>query len=144
MALSVLTGTPAPTPTQSVIIGEQPIFQRKLNSKGKPTGSTILSGFMLRFGVPLSGAAAADFQIDTVSTKTVKKRKITTLYPVTNFKVSYLAASDAVEINFGTKESFPTGGQITVRSGLTTAFGGSLSGTAVFTISNGGKSVRPS
>jgi hypothetical protein len=38
----------------------------------------------------------------------------------------------------------PTGGRITVLGGLTTASGGTLSGPAVFTISNGGKSIETS
>ena len=58
--------------------------------------------------------------------------------------VSYVAASDAVEITLGAKETFPTGGQLTVLGGLTTASGGTLSGNAVFTISKGGKSIGPS
>ena len=65
------------------------------------------------------------------------------MHPITKFTVSYLAASDAVEIALGAKETFPTGGQITVLGGLTTASGGMLSGTAVFTISKGGKSIGP-
>ena len=129
-----------------MIIGEQPLFQRKLK-KGKPTGKAVLSGFTLDFGVPLNSAAAANaanYQVDTITTKKVKKKKETILHPITNFTVSYLAASDAVEITLGAKETFPTGGQITVLGGLTTAAGGTLTGPAVFTISKGGKSIGPS
>ena len=124
-----------------MIIGEQPLFVRKTNKKGKPTGKAVLSGFTLDFGVPLNAAAAAKFQVDTITTKKVKKKTVQILHPITKFTVSYVAASDAVEITFGANETFPTGGQLTVLSGLTTASGGTLSGNAVFTISKGGKSV---
>ena len=79
--------TPRPTPTQTVIIGEQPVFERKRNKKGKPTGKAALAGFALDFGVPLNSAAAesaASYQVDTVTTKKVKKKKETLLQPITN------------------------------------------------------------
>jgi hypothetical protein len=82
--------------------------------------------------------------VDTSTTKKVKKKKETILQSITNFTVSYVAASDAVEITFGANETFPSSGQITVLGGLTTAAGGTLSGPAVFTIAKGGKSVGPS
>ena len=90
-----------------------------------------------------SRANVDNHQIDTVTTKKVKKKKETIPHSITNFTVTYLAASDAVEITLGAKETFPTGGQIMVLGGLSTAAGGTLSGTAVFTISKGGKSVGP-
>ncbi len=140
------TSTPSPTPTQTMIIGEQPLFHRKTNKKGKPTGKAALSGFLLEFDVPLNSAAAsnaATYQVETVTTKKVEKKKETILHPITKFTVSYLAASDAVEITLGAKETFPAGGQITILSGLTTRSGTTLSGTAVFTIAKGGKSIGP-
>jgi hypothetical protein len=134
------------TPTQTVVIGEQPLFQRERNKKGKPTGKAVQTGFTLDFGVPLNAAAAsnaAKYQVATLTNKKVKKKKETTLHPITRFTVSYLAASDTVEIMLGAKETFPTGGQITVLGGLTTASGGTLSGPAVFAISKGGKRIGP-
>ncbi len=143
--LLVLIPTPAPTPTQTVIIGEQPVFERKLNKKGKPIGKAMLSGFTVDFGVPLDAAGAAnraDFQLDTVTTKRVKKKSETILHPITKFTVSYVAASNAVEIKLGAAETFPTGGRLLVLGGETTAAGGTLSGPAVFAISKGGKSIE--
>ena len=141
------TTTPAyAQTTQTAIISEQPLFQRRPR-KGKSVGKPILSGFTLEFGAPLNAAAAenaANYQVDTVTTKRAKKKKETIPQPITNFTVSYLAASDAVEITLGTNETFPTGGQITVLGGLTTASGGTLSGPAVFNISKGGKRIGPS
>ena len=139
--------TPAPTPTQTVVIGEQPLLVRKLNKKGKPIGKPVLSGFTLDLGVPLNAASAsnaANYQVDTVTTKRVKKKIETILHPIKKFTVSYVAASNAIEIKLGATETFPTGGQLTVLGGLTTASGGTLSGPAVFTISKGGKSIGPS
>ena len=44
------TSTPPPVPP--VIIGEQAVFKRKLNKKGKPTGKAVLAGFALEFKAP--------------------------------------------------------------------------------------------
>ena len=63
--------------------------------------------------------------------------------PIANFVVSYLAASDAVQLTFGTRQTFPTGGQITILGGPTIASDGTLTGPAVFTIAKGGKSAVP-
>ena len=141
------TPTPTPTSTKTVVIGEQPIFQRKLNKKGKPIGKAVLSVFALDFSVPLNAASAsntANYQVDTVTTMRVKRKIETILHPIKNFTVSYVAASDAIQIKLGATETFPTGGQITVLGGLTTASGSTLSGPAVFTVSKGGKSIGPS
>ena len=139
------TSTPTPTPTQAVILGGLPLFQRKLNRKGNPTGKAVLTGFALEFVVPLDAADAnaASYQVDTVTTKKVKGKKVTVLHPIENFAVSYLPASDAVQITLESKQTFPTGGQITILGGLTTASGGELTGPAVFTIAKGGKEHRP-
>ncbi len=143
-SITVADAPTTPTRTQSVIISEQAIFHHKLNKKGKPTGKPVLTGFTLDYSVPLNSAAASNYQLDTVTTKRVKKQKQTILRPITNFTVSYLAASDEVEITLGATETFPTGGQLTVLGGATTAAGGTLTGNAVFTISKGGKSIGSS
>jgi hypothetical protein len=88
-----------------------------------------------------SRANVDNHQIDTVTTKKVKKKKETIPHSITNFTVTYLAASDAVEITLGAKETFPTGGQSTVQGGLTTAAGETLSRPAMFTVSAGGRNV---
>ena len=141
------TPTPTPTPIQTVVFGEQPSFQRRHNKRGKPVGKPVLSGFTLDFRGPLisaSASSAANYQLDTITTKKVKKKKVTILHPITNFKISYSAASDEVEITLGSNVAFPTGGQLTVYPGVATDSGGTLSGTTVFIISKGGKSIGPS
>jgi uncharacterized protein YjdB len=145
--LTVVASTPAPIATKTVIIGEQPILTRKLNKRGNPTGKAVLSGFTLDFSIPLnatSASSAANFQLDSVTTRRVKKKTVTILHPITQFTVAYDAASDAIEIKLLTKQTFATGGQLKVLGGLTTASGGMLSGPAVFTISKGGKSIHSS
>jgi hypothetical protein len=77
-----------------------------------------------------------------VSTRNVETKKETILHPITKFAVAYLAKSDEVEITLGAAETSPTGGQLTVLSGLTTASGSTLTGPAVFAISKGGKLQR--
>ena len=79
-----------------------------------------------------------------VGREKVQEGAQTILHPITNFTVSYVPATDAIEIAFTATETFATGGQITVLSGVTTATGGTLTRNAVFTISKGGKSVGPS
>ena len=115
--------------------------------RASPSANRSLSNFTFDFAVPLNAAAAANaanYEVDTITTKKIKKKTQQLLHPITNFTVSYLAASNAVEIAFAANDTFPTGGQITVLNGLTTASGGMLSGTAVFTVSKGGKSIGPS
>ena len=78
-----------------------------------------------------------------MSTKKVKKKVTHILKPITNFTVSYVAANDAVDIAFSGTETFPTGGQITVLNGVTSASGGALAGTTVFTIAPKGNTISP-
>jgi Bacterial Ig-like domain (group 3) len=68
--------TAIPIPTQSIVISEEPLFDRKLNNRHKPTGKAVLSGFTFDFGVPLNATAAANaanYQLDTVTTKKGQK-----------------------------------------------------------------------
>jgi hypothetical protein len=130
-----------------VVIGQQPVFEHELNKKGKPVGKAVLTGFTLDFSGPLNAAAAsnpAHYQVDTVASRRVKKQVKRILHPITSFTVSYAAAGDAVTIAFTGKETFRTGGQITVLGGVTAASGGPLEGPTVFAIAPGGKQIEPS
>ncbi len=140
------SGTGTSTPMPVVVVGEQPVFLRKLNKRGKPVAKAVLSGFTLEFGTPLNASAAinpANYQVATVSTKKVKKKVQHILHPIPGFTVSYGASDDSVTIHLARPEKFPNGGQITFLGGLTSASGGTLSGTSVFAISKGGKSIVP-
>ena len=59
-----------------MVIGEQPVFRRKLNKHGKPVGKAVLTGFTLDFNTSLGAAAASNpgnYELDTVTLKKVKK-----------------------------------------------------------------------
>ena len=135
---------PATTP-HPVIIGEQSLFLRKTNKKGRPVGQPVLTGFEFEFSSPLDPASAtnaANYQVDNVTKKRVKKKVERILQPVTRFNVSY--SNDAVTIVLARRETFNTGGQITILNNLAGASGAALAGTTVFTISKGGKGITPS
>ncbi len=133
--------------THAMVIGEQPVFRRKLNKHGKPVGKAVLTGFTLDFNMSLSAAAASNpgnYELDTVTTKKVKKSLDRVLHPIKSFTVTYTPASDSVTLKLAGAQSFPTGGQITVLPGVTSGSGSVLSGTTVFTITPGGKKIEPS
>ena len=134
--------------TPLTIIGEQPLFRRKTNKKGKPIGKPVLSGFLFDFSQALNPSSAtnnANYQVDTVTTKRVKKQTRHILHPITSFSVAYSAANDSVTLTFAGKQTFRTGGQITVvggpPSGITGVSGAALAGSKVFTISPRGQSI---
>ncbi len=143
--VDVVQGTPPP-----FIVSSKPLFTRKVNKRGKPTGDQILSGFVFDFSSALDPSTATDianYQVDAVTTKRVKKKVERILSPITNFKVSYTAAGDSVTLTLGSKQTFPTGGQITVvggsSGGITGSGGAALGGSTAFTISKGGKTIGP-
>ena len=130
------------------IVGERSLFLRKLNKKGKPTGKAVLSGFEFDFSGPLNSASATtpgNFQVDTVSTKRVKKLTKRVLHPITKFSTSYNASNNSITLKFVPSQTFKTGGQLTVLGGasrgVTGASGASLTSNQVFTISAGGKTI---
>jgi hypothetical protein len=136
----------SPPPIPERILGVLAVFQRKTNRKHKPVGKPVLTGFILDFSAPLDPAAAsnpANYQIDLVRTKKVKKTVKRIPHPITNFTVSYAPATLAVALKLGSTQTFPTGGQITVASGVTSASGGALEGTTQFAVSKGGKRIAP-
>ncbi len=133
-----------------MIIGEQAIFHRKTNKKGKPIGKAVLSGFVFDFSAALSSSDAAnpdDYQVESITTKRVKKQTRHILHPITSFSVKYSAANDSVTLKFAGKQTLRTGGQITVvggsPAGVTGLSGAVLSGNHVFSISAGGKKISP-
>ncbi len=130
-----------------MIISEQALFKRQLKH-GKPVGNPVLIGYIIDFSSRLNASSAClgtNYQVDTVSTKTVKKKKVTTLEPLTGFTVSYNDSSESVSLLFTSPQTFKTGGQITVlsgpSSGVTGPSGAFLFGTKVLNISPGGKTI---
>jgi ELWxxDGT repeat protein len=135
------TPTPAPAPT---IIGEQAVFHRKTNRRGKPVGKAVLTGFTLEFSRAMASSAAnaADYQLEEVRAKKAGKSKVveTTAVGIT---VSYNAANDTAIVNLASGQSFAKGGELTVSTAVASATGTSLGGTRTFAISPGGKIISP-
>jgi FG-GAP-like repeat/PKD domain len=133
-----------------VIVSEHAVFQRKTNKKGKPVGKPTFVGFAFEFSEALDPASAddsANYHLDTVATKRVKKKVQRILHPITSFRVSYIAESDSVTLTLASKQTFPTGGQITVlggpSGGVTGSSGAALTGNTTFTISKDGNNIEP-
>ena len=81
-----------------------------------------------------------------MTTKRVRKQTGDILRPITSFSVAYSAATDSATLTFSGKETFRTGGQITVVGGPpagVTGASAALAGNNVFTISAGGKEISP-
>jgi hypothetical protein len=146
------TPTPAPTqtptPTYAMVIGEQPVFQRKLGKNGKPAGKAVLTGFTLDFNTSLGAPAVSNpgnYELDSVTIKKVRKSLDRILHPIKNFTVTYSPVNDSVTLGLAAgAQKLRTGGQITVLPGITGDSGDVLVGPTVFTITAGGKKVEPS
>jgi hypothetical protein len=128
------------------ILGEQSLFRRPTNHRGKP----VLAGFSFTFSAPLNAASAAssaNYQVDTLTTKRVKGKDQHILDAFTDFTVSYNAASDSVSLALDDKQGFQGGGKITViggpSGGVTGTSGATLAASAVFTITKGGNRIVP-
>jgi hypothetical protein len=140
------TTSPIDVRAQVMVIGEQPVFQRKLNAKRKPTGKAVLTGFTLDFSMPLGGPSVVDqenYALDTVNLKKVRKHPIRVLRPITSFTVTYTPATISVTLELAAAQSFPTGGQLRVLPGVTADSGSLLTGITVFRITPGGKRLEP-
>ncbi len=104
---------PAPT-----IIDELIVMSRKKNKKGKPVGKPIVVGFALVYSTsmdPASAGLAANYQMDSVTKKRLKKSTSTSLKPLA-FSSAYDASTNTVKLTFKGKPNFAKGGQITVNA----------------------------
>ena len=112
----------------------------KHNKKGKPIGKPVVS-FVFQFSTAMNMGTAGDadnYQVDSTSTKKVKKHRVTVLHPV-GFSATYDPSSDSVTLATSSKQkTFAKGGLITVNAsppgGVSSAAGAFLTGTTVFTI----------
>jgi hypothetical protein len=135
------------TPPHTLVISEQPVFQRKFNKRGKPTDKAVLIGFTLDFNSALSATDASNprnYELETVTIKKVKRSLDRVAHPIKSFAVTYAPASDSVTLELAGTQSFPTGGQITVLPGVTGDSGSVLIEPTEFTITPGGKTIEPS
>lgn len=112
-AFQVTVPPPPPPPT---IVSEQVVLKRKTNKKGKPIGKATLVGFQLNFNTamnPGTTGSAANYQLNMITTKKVKKKIQQVLKPV-QFQVSYNAGNNSVQLTLIGKQTFPKGGRVTV------------------------------
>ena len=150
-ATTTVVSKPPPPPAPPVITGEHAVFSRKTNRKGKPVGKAVLTGFAIDFSAPLNQASATNrlnYQLDAITTKKVKKKVKTILHPITKFTVSYIPATDSVDLTLIGTQTFPTGGRLTIvnrpTGGVESATGALLAGKTVFAISKNGRTITPS
>ncbi len=130
---------PAPT-----IIGEQAIFRRKTNKRGKPVGKPVLTGFTIEFSRPM-GATAANSAFDQLENVRANAHGINSAAHMSavGITVSYDASSNTATVGLAGKQSFPKGGVLMVSPSVASASGGSLTGTSNFAIAPGGKTIIP-
>jgi hypothetical protein len=133
-----------------VVVGEQALFRRKLNSHPKAVGKVTLAGFSFSFNEAINSSTAmhaANYQIAYLTTKKVKRKTTEVLHPITSFSAAYDAASESVTLTLAGQEAFALGGQIALVSGrnggITSALGTALGGATVFTIGRGGRTLTP-
>jgi hypothetical protein len=133
-SLSVTSSLPPPPPTPPTIIGEMPLFSRKLNKHHKPVGKPILTGFEIEFSTAMNPASvgnAGNYQVDWISTKRAQKKPKHVLHPVP-IRAQYNAAGDSVNLLLEGTQAFKDGGQITVvgaaPGGVSSALGVLLDG----------------
>ncbi len=130
-SISQTVSVPPDGPT---IVGEQALFTRKLNKKHKPVGKPVLTGFSIDYSAamdPATAGNAANYQVNWISTKRVKRKKVMVLHPVP-IRVVYDAVDHSVSLLLRGKQAFATGGQITVIGassvGVSSASGSLLDG----------------
>jgi sugar lactone lactonase YvrE len=131
-----------------VIIGETALFKRKIKHR-KPVGKPTLVGYMIDWSGklnPSSANLAANYQVDMLGTKIVKKKKVLVVQPLNAFTVSYNDVSTSVDLLFTSPQTFNKGGRITVDGGpldgVSSPSGAFVTGNRVLAISPGGKSIK--
>ena len=129
------------TSTSPTITGERVVLTfLKHNKKGKPIGKPVVS-FVFQFSTAMDMGTAGDadnYQVDSTSTKKVKKHRVTVLHPF-GFSATYDPSTDSVTLATSSKQkTFAKGGLITINAsppgGVSSAAGAFLTGTTVFTI----------
>jgi hypothetical protein len=130
-------------PSTPTVVLEQIVTTQKKNKKGKPVGKPVFAGFALDFSTAMDRSTArlaANYQIDTVVAKRVKKKL--------KFTAAYDQSTNSVILTAKGKPTFAKGGQIIViasyPNGLSSTAGVLLDPSdTVFTILAKAKGVRP-
>ena len=159
------TGGPAPAGPSAIIVNpallpkvvsEQITPERKLNKHHKPVGKPL--GFLITFDfntvMSASAANPANYQVDALVTKRVRRKTVTSLHPV-NFHVSYRSFTELASLTVRCSQTFKKGGRVTLiasaltGNGISSAAGVLLDGSdlgtpgnnGIFTISPGGRGI---
>jgi streptogramin lyase len=106
----------AATAAQPTIIGEQVVMMRKKNRKGKPVGKPVLAGFTLDYSTamnPMTAGLAANYQVDSATTKRVHKKTSTTFKQVA-LNAAYDPSHNSATLYIQGKHTFAQGGRIKV------------------------------
>jgi hypothetical protein len=149
--LFVVTSATTPPPNNPpTIIGEQVVpVTLKHNKHGKPIGMPKLS-FVFEFSTAMDPASVNNtnnYQLDSVSTKKIKKRVQTVLHSIGIQSATYNASTNSVTlVTSATSTKFPKGGRLTVIGspvGIESAAGAFLAENAVFMISPKARSLAP-
>ena len=109
------SGSPAP-----MVESEQVSTTQKLK-KGKKVGKPVFSGFRFQFNMPVE-ISGASINVNSTSTKRVKKKPVTTQKPV-GFTPSYDPSTNTVILTLNSTKPFATGGGEITISGVTSQAG---------------------
>ncbi len=113
---------PPPPPSAPTVIGEQLLFTRRFNKKGRPIGKPIFVGYGLTYSTAMYGPSVAspgNYQLDAIQIRRFRHRIIRILHPLP-FGINYVTATNTVDILVRGKPPFPKGGQITIMAGAPT------------------------
>jgi hypothetical protein len=105
-------------PVVPTVIAQQVVAGYKLNKKGKPQGKPIAWDFKLQYSAAMNVTTAglvSNYQMNSVTTKRVKKKTVTILTPV-KFTESYNPSNNTVTLTVSGKNPFVKGGRITILS----------------------------
>ena len=115
---------PPPPPSAPTVVIEKLVETQKKNNKGKPIGKPVFSGFSLQYSAAMDASTAglaSNYHVFSEVVKKVKKKRVTTLKPV-SFSLTYSESNNTVTINLKNVKPFATGGEITI-SGVTSQAG---------------------
>ena len=115
---SPITITPSASLQAPTITGYTVVKTQEYNSKGKPKGKPVFSGFSLQYSAPMNPATAgltSNYQVVSLSTKRVKGKTVSVATPV-NITARYNQSNNTVTLTIsGSKNPFSKGGgQITI------------------------------
>ncbi len=133
------TSPPSGGLTPVAIVAEQPVYQRRLNRRGRPVGKATLAGFTLQFQGTLATSAVSDlsnYQVEMIAMRRAGHRRVRVWRPVATLAVIARPATDSVIVELAGAPRFPNGGRLAVGPAV-------LGSTATYLIARGGKKIGP-